>query len=122
MTNALVVLWEVKVSEEAGTSQTPADMSHEDTGVLDATLPVSICKLAQHSNCLSNLSNTTLRWAEGAETSWTLVRRGKCSRTDLLVSLRGILGDIAKGERTAVDASDASAVTDPKVYCVRAST
>lgn len=51
MTNALVVLWEVKVSEEAGTSLTPADMWHEDTGVLDATLPLSICKLAQLSDC-----------------------------------------------------------------------
>lgn len=51
MTNALVVLWEVKVSEEAGTSQAPADMSHEGTGVLDATFPVSICNLAQLSNC-----------------------------------------------------------------------
>ena len=26
-------------------------MPHEDTGVLDATLPVSVCKLAQHSDC-----------------------------------------------------------------------
>jgi hypothetical protein len=51
MTNALVVLWEVKVSEEVGTFPTPADMSHEDTGVLDATLPMSICKSAQPSNC-----------------------------------------------------------------------
>ncbi len=49
MTNARVVLCEMKVSGEAGNSRTPADTSHEDTGVLDATL--SICKVTEFSSC-----------------------------------------------------------------------
>lgn len=42
MTNAQVVLWEVKVSGEVGSFRTPADMLHEGTSALDATLSVPI--------------------------------------------------------------------------------
>ena len=55
--------------------------------------------------------------------SWTLVRRDICSRMDLLY--RYSTRDPRRrceGERTTVDASDASAVTDPEVDRVRTST
>lgn len=71
----------------------------------------------------SNLSGTSFQWVEGVERSLTLLRRDIYSRTDLFVSAikrhpeRG-----CQDERTAVDASDAFAVTDPKIDCVRAST
>jgi hypothetical protein len=60
---------------------------------------------------------------EGVERSLNLLRRDIYSRTDLFVSV--IERDPERGyqdERTAVDARDASTVTDPKIDCVRAST
>ncbi len=41
MTNALVVMWRVKVSGEGGNLLIPADTLHEDTSVLDPILSVS---------------------------------------------------------------------------------
>jgi hypothetical protein len=40
MTNALVVLWGVKVSGEGGNLPIPADTLHEDTGALDTMLSI----------------------------------------------------------------------------------
>jgi hypothetical protein len=41
MTNALVVLWRVKVSGEGGNLPIPADTLHEDTGALDTMLSIA---------------------------------------------------------------------------------
>jgi hypothetical protein len=41
MTNALVVLWRVRVSGEGGNLPIPADTLHEDTGSLDIMLSIA---------------------------------------------------------------------------------
>jgi hypothetical protein len=121
MTNALVVLWGVKVSGEGGNLPIPADTLHEDTGTLDTMLSIA-SKWGRFSR-RSNLLGTRFQWAEGVERSLTLLRRDIYSRTDLFVS--AIKRDPERGyqdERTTVDASDASTVTNPKIDCVGAST
>lgn len=121
MTNALVVLWRVKVSGEGGNLPIPADTLHEDTGALDTML--SIASKWGSFFQRSNLSGTSFQWVEGVERSLTLLRRDIYSRTDLFVLV--IKRDPERGcqdERTTVDASDAPTVANPKIDCVRAST